>query len=57
MMDNQFIVLTSNSYKQIIKQNDIQRRHEFQNICLYETSKVGVLARIKFNHLMAQNSP
>jgi hypothetical protein len=30
----------------IIKQNDIQRRHEFQNICLYETGKVAVSARI-----------
>jgi hypothetical protein len=30
----------------IINQNDIQRRHEFQNICLYETGKVAVSARI-----------
>jgi hypothetical protein len=30
----------------IIKQNDIQIRHEFQNICLYKTVKVAVSARI-----------
>jgi hypothetical protein len=30
----------------IIKQNGIQRRHEFQNICLYETGKVAVSKRI-----------
>lgn len=29
-----------------MKQNDIKRRCDFKNICLYETSKVAVSARV-----------
>ena len=39
---NQFIIATSSSYKQFYKANGIQRRHEFQNICLYDTSGVSL---------------
>ena len=43
-MDDQFIALTSSSYKQKkIKQNDVQRRYKFQNIRFYNTGMVALL--------------
>jgi hypothetical protein len=51
MINNQFIILTSNSYKQIIKQNNIQIRHEFQNICL-DWQSSGVSAYFKSKRSM-----
>ena len=45
VLDDQPIVLTSNSYK-VIKQNDIQK-DRFQNICLDDTFKVAASAHTK----------
>ena len=41
-------LLSSNQIfiNKIMKQNDIKRRCDFKNICLYETSKVAVSARV-----------
>ena len=45
-MDNQFIVLTSNSYIQNYKTKwHTKKTWNFKNICLYETGKVAVSAR------------
>ena len=46
-IDDQFIVLTSNSYIQNYKTKwHTKKTWNFENICLYETGKVAVPARV-----------